>query len=65
MARPEQDLQEGTERVPSASVEERNVGAEEEQNDVEGQEDVPPAYENLFLKEDATHPYFYKMLQNV
>ena len=39
--------------------------SEEEQNDVEGQEDVPPAYENLFPKEDATHPYLYKMLQNV
>ena len=67
MARQEQDLQEGTERinpVPSASVDARNVGAEEEGKDVEkGQEHVLPAYDDLFPKEAATQPYFYKMLQ--
>ena len=67
MARQEQDLQEGTERintVPSASFDARNVGAEEEQKDVEkGQKLDLPAHDDLFPKEAATHPYFYKMLQ--
>ena len=69
MARPEQNLQERTEQinhVPSASVDAQNVGAEEEQKDVEeGKEDDLPAYDDLFPEEDATHPYFYKMLQSV
>ena len=69
MARQEQELQEGTERinpVPSASVDVRNAGAEEEEKDVEeGQEHVLPAYDDLFPEKDATHTYFYKMLQNV
>jgi len=69
MASPEQNLQERTEQinpVPSASVDAQNVGAEEDQKDVdEGQEDALPAYDDLFPEEDASHPYFYRMLQSV
>ena len=67
MARQEQDLPEYN-TVPSASVDAQNVGTEEEHEhkDVEeGQENALPAYDDLFPEEDATHPYFYKMLQSV